>query len=139
MPYKEKIKELIVSSDPQARMLGYSILMGKLNVGNIVYWFYTLSKIPKTEEKKAVDEYIRQVLKISSEHTTTPLTFVSDYIKINLTNIDADSLNYHFYMVNMNLFNHIMKNHSMSTDDTLELKSKIKALEVYAGEFNKNM
>jgi hypothetical protein len=139
MQYKKKIKELIASSDPQVRMLGYSILMGKLNTSNVIDWFYTLGSFPITQEQAPVDEYIRQQLGVGIKDRMSVLSNISEYIQRNLTNIDADSLNHHFYMVNKNLFSFITKNHSMSNSDMCELESKIKALEIYAREFNKDL
>lgn len=139
MLYKKKIKELITSNDAQARMLGYGILMGKLSTSNVVDWYYILGKVEKTTEQQAVSEYIRQQLRVSIGDKASALSAISEYIKLNLTNIDAESLNHHFYMVNKNLFQHIMKNHSMSNSDMRELESKIKSLEIYATEFNEGM
>ena len=139
MLYKKKIKELITSNDAQARMLGYGILMGKLSTSNVVDWYYILGKVEKTTEQQAVSEYIRQQLRVSINDKSNALSAISEYIKLNLTNIDAESLNHHFYMVNKNLFQHIMKNHSMSNSDIRELESKIKSLEIYATEFNEGM
>lgn len=139
MLYKKKIKELITSNDAQARMLGYGILMGKLSTSNVVDWYYILGKVEKTTEQQAVSEYIRQQLRVSINDKSNALSAISEYIKLNLTNIDAESLNHHFYMVNKNLFQHIMKNHSMSNSDMRELESKIKSLEVYATEFNEDL
>lgn len=139
MLYKKKIKELINSNDAQARMLGYGILMGKLSTSNVVDWYYILGKVEKTTEQQAVSEYIRQQLRVSIGDKASALSAISEYIKLNLTNIDAESLNHHFYMVNKNLFQHIMKNHSMSNSDMRELESKIKSLEIYATEFNEGM
>ena len=139
MLYKKKIKELITSNDAQARMLGYGILMGKLSTSNVVDWYYILGKVEKTTEQQAVSEYIRQQLRVSINDKSNALSAISEYIKLNLTNIDAESLNHHFYMVNKNLFQHIMKNHSMSNSDMRELESKIKSLEIYATEFNEGL
>lgn len=139
MLFKKKIKELITSSDPQARMLGYGILMGKLSKSNVVDWYYILGKVEKTTEQQAVAEYIRQQLRVSIGDKASELSRVSEFIQINLTNIDVDSLNHHFYMVNKNLFQHIVKNHSMTNTDTFALQLKIKALEVYATEFNEGL
>lgn len=139
MLYKKKIKELINSNDAQARMLGYGILMGKLSTSNVVDWYYILGTVKKTTEQLGVAEYIRQQLRVSIGDKASALSAISEYIKLNLTNIDAESLNHHFYMVNKNLFQHIMKNHSMSNSDMRELESKIKSLEVYATEFNEDL
>lgn len=139
MLYKKKIKELITSNDAQARMLGYGILMGKLSTSNVVDWYYILGTVKKTTEQLGVAEYIRQQLRVSIGDKASALSAISEYIKLNLTNIDAESLNHHFYMVNKNLFQHIMKNHSMSNSDMRELESKIKSLEIYATEFNEGM
>lgn len=139
MLYKKKIKELINSNDAQARMLGYGILMGKLSTSNVVDWYYILGTVKKTTEQLGVAEYIRQQLRVSIGDKASALSAISEYIKLNLTNIDAESLNHHFYMVNKNLFQHIMKNHSMSNSDMRELESKIKSLEIYATEFNEGM
>lgn len=139
MLFKKKIKELITSSDPQARILGYGILMGSLSTSNVVDWYYILGTVEKTTEQQAVAEYIRQQLRVSIGDKASALSSVSEFIQINLTNIDVDSLNHHFYMVNKNLFQHIMKKHSMSNTDSFALQSKIKALEVYATEFNEGL
>lgn len=139
MLFKKKIKELITSSDPQARILGYGILMGRLSTSNVVDWYYILGTVEKTTEQQAVAEYIRQQLRVSIGDKASALSSVSEFIQINLTNIDVDSLNHHFYMVNKNLFQHIMKKHSMSNTDSFALQSKIKALEVYATEFNEGL
>lgn len=139
MLYKKKIKELITSSDPQARMLGYGILMGKLNKSNVVDWFYILGSVKATSEQQAVGEYIRKELGVGIKDRMSVLSNISQYIQINLTNIDADSLNHHFYMVNKNLLSFITKNHSMSRSDERELASKIKSLEIYATEFNEDL
>lgn len=139
MLYKKKIKELITSNDAQARMLGYGILMGKLSTSNVVDWFYILGSVPATTEQQAVGEYIRQQLGVGVKDRMSVLSNISEYIQRNLTNIDADSLNHHFYMVNKNLLSFITKNHSMSNSDTRELESKIKSLKVYATEFNEDL
>jgi hypothetical protein len=139
MLYKKKIKELITSNDAQARMLGYGILMGKLSTSNVVDWFYILGSVPATTEQQAVGEYIRQQLGVGIKDRMSVLSNISEYIQRNLTNIDADSLNHHFYMVNKNLLSFITKNHSMSNSDERELESKIKSLEIYATEFNEGM
>ena len=139
MLYKKKIKELITSSDPQARMLGYGILMGKLNTSNVIDWFYILGPVKATPEQQAVGEYIRKELGVGIKDRMSVLSNISQYIQINLTNIDADSLNHHFYMVNKNLLSFITKNHSMSKSDERELESKIKSLEIYATEFNEDL
>jgi uncharacterized protein YeeX (DUF496 family) len=139
MLYKKKIKELITSNDAQARMLGYGILMGKLSTSNVVDWFYILGSVPATTEQQAVGEYIRQQLGVGIKDRMSVLSNISEYIQRNLTNIDAESLNHHFYMVNKNLLSYITKNHSMSNSDERELESKIKSLEIYATEFNEGM
>jgi len=139
MLYKKKIKELITSNDAQARMLGYGILMGKLSTSNVVDWFYILGSVPATKEQQAVGEYIRQQLGVGIKDRMSVLSNISEYIQRNLTNIDAESLNHHFYMVNKNLLSYITKNHSMSNSDERELESKIKSLEIYATEFNEGM
>ena len=139
MLYKKKIKELITSNDEKVRMLGYGILMGKLSTSNVVDWFYILGSVPATTEQKAVGEYIRQQLGVGIKDRMSVLSNISEYIQRNLTNIDADSLNHHFYMVNKNLLSFITKNHSMSNSDKRELESKIKSLEIYATEFNEGM
>ena len=139
MLYKKKIKELITSNDAQARMLGYGILMGKLSTSNVVDWFYILGSVPATTEQQAVGEYIRQQLGVGIKDRMSVLSNISEYIQRNLTNIDADSLNHHFYMVNKNLLSFITKNHSMSNSDERELESKIKSLEIYATEFNEGL
>lgn len=139
MLYKKKIKELITSNDAQARMLGYGILMGKLSTSNVVDWFYILGSVPATTEQQAVGEYIRKQLGVGIKDRMSVLSNISEYIQRNLTNIDVDSLNHHFYMVNKNLLSFITKNHSMSNSDERELESKIKSLEIYATEFNKGL
>ena len=139
MLYKKKIKELITSNDPKVRMLGYGILMGKLSTSNVVDWFYILGSVPATTEQQAVGEYMRQQLGVGIKDRMSVLSNISEYIQRNLTNIDAESLNHHFYMVNKNLLSFITKNHSMSNSDERELESKIKSLEIYATEFNEGM
>lgn len=140
MPLKKKIIDLIKNEDPQSRLLGYSILMGRLCTENYVEWLYILSKMHSTFERKAVWETICINLGAPSGAVIEQMQpYIIDFVKNNLNDVSIESLNRLFNEHDMNLFRTLLKKTPMSPADETNLKMKIIPLNIYARELNKDL